>query len=328
MHLMIRLIARILCQLWKKTHRLFFETLRNFRGVRVGIKCGLVISIFLFFSTSCQRPQGFTLKKILSFHPNNSKWDVSSLYQDELIQIHHILSQSFTYLGSGNHCYAFESHDKQFVLKFFKQNRMKTPYFHSLFSPFIRQFLFTTKNMQKRKKERETSYTSYKLAYEHLKKETEIVYLHLNKTNHLKQTITLIDQHQKKLFIDIDKMEFLIQKKAQLCFDHLQELFDKKKEDGFEAIASLLKVIASRMKKGFLDQDMQFFKNFGFIGNRAIEIDIGGFRSNPQAPSLKHMQKEMREVSVQIQTWMIDNYPQYEKAATQIIETMIDQMHL
>ena len=288
----------------------------------------LCIFIILSFSPGCQRTQGFTLKKILSNHPPNPKWGISSCHIDELSQVRNILSQSFTYLGSGNHCYAFESNDKRFVLKFFKQNRMKTPRFHALFPSYIRPFLFETKKMQRHKKERENSYTSYKFAYEYLKKETEVVYLHLNKTNYLKQKIVLIDQYKQKIFIDIDTMEFLIQKKAKLCFNYLQELFEQKKEkEGLDAIISLFDIIASRMKKGFLDKDMQFFKNFGFIGNRAIEIDIGGFCLNPKPSSLESMKEEMHEIFSQIQTWTFKYYPQYEKKVTQIIENKINQMH-
>lgn len=287
----------------------------------------LGLFLLLLIIVSCGRPQGFTLKKILSSHPNDPRWDVSPLSPIEAKKLDQILSQPFTYLGSGNHCYAFSSSEGSYVLKFFKQKHMKTQSLTD-YLPFLkRPFFSPTQHHLKRKKEREKSFNSYKIAYEFLKKETGIFYLHLNKTSHLKRHVTLIDQHQIPITIDIDQMEFLIQQKAKVGYQRLEELLSsKKKEEALECIASLFNVIIRRIEKGFFDRDIQFFKNFGFINNQAIEIDIGEFQIDSIERNNQEVRTEIQQISFQLTDWIEMHYPLYKEEVQTLIQDIINQI--
>ncbi len=260
------------------------------------MKKPLLLFLSLLFLSGCQRPKGFTLKKVTSYHSPSPKWETTtSISEKELFDI---LDQPYTYLGSGNHTYAFVSQDGLYVMKFFKQKHMRT------------QGLFlSSEKLKKRAQEREESYVSYKIAYEHLKEETGTIYLHLNKTDHIGMTLTLIDQEKNPTQINLDEMEFLIQKKGVLAFEHLGNLIRKKAYDEmFHAVTSLLQVVAKRNQKGIYDKDLQFFKNFGFLGNHAIEIDIGEFKWGEEVPNVY---EELTRLSYQIREFVREEAPDF-----------------
>ena len=243
----------------------------------------------LLLVTGCSRPKGFTLKKVLSRHQNEPRWEVSLPQQMDEIQ--RILTQPYSYLGSGNHCYAFVSRDGRYVLKFFKQKHMRT------------QSILSKRRLRRRRRERVESFTSYKIAYEELQEETGVLYLHLNKTVDILPTLTLFDQHGNLLTLPLDEMEFLIQKRATLAFDYLESLFDQK-EQLLSAVDSLLRLVAVRSQRGIYDKDLQFYKNFGFCEGQAIEVDIGEF--NLDHPP-KEMLEEVGELSLQIRDFIHEN---------------------
>ncbi|MDX8430583.1 MAG: hypothetical protein SNF33_02085 [Candidatus Algichlamydia australiensis] len=263
----------------------------------------------LFMLLFSMREQGFSIKKISSKHPKQQEWVTEG--DDAFLQ--EILSQPFTYLGSGNHTYAFASEDGEYVLKFFKQKHMRT---HSLLP-------LSKEKKERRIKERNKSYNSYKIAYETLPELTGTLYLHLTKTSHLKKFITIIDQHKKTHTLNADKFEFLLQRRAKVGFAYIEELLEKKqKERALSALCSYLELIKTRAKKGISDHDRQLFKNYGFIGNRAIEIDIGDFAIDSESALPVNIQKELQEVSAQI----LDFVSTYAPELSQQIKRRIDQI--
>ena len=269
----------------------------------------VLILLSLLFIIGCDRPKGFTLKKVTSSYPTEKCWDVQNdLSKEELTKL---LEGPYHYLGSGNHTYAFESPDRKAVIKFFKQKHMRVQ------SPLI-----TVKTKKRRAKEREESFSSYKLAFERLREETGLLYLHLNQTHHLNKKLTLLDQHGDKVIVNLDDMEFLIQKKATLAFDHLEKLFSEGAYDkALISIRSLFNLIAKRNMLGIYDRDLQFFKNFGFIDNDAIEIDIGEFRLDQ---SIHTTYEELHELSHQIKDFVNQKAPEFSPIANHVIDRDIE----
>lgn len=267
----------------------------------------LIASLFLI--AGCERSKGFTLGKVTSSYSADARWEVyNDLSEEELTTL---FTGPYTYLGSGNHTYAFESPDGKAVIKFFKQKHMRVQ------SPFI-----SSKTKERRKAEREESFSSYKLAFEKLREETGLLYLHLNPTSHLQQTLTLIDQHGEELKVNLDEMEFLIQKKATLSFKHLEKLFSEGAYDkALLSIRSLLHLVAKRNQMGIYDKDLQFFKNFGFIENDAVEIDIGEFRLGK---NVLPTDEELEELSFQLKEFIQQKAPEFSPLATFVIDKDIE----
>ncbi|MCB1106685.1 MAG: hypothetical protein KDK76_01145 [Chlamydiia bacterium] len=264
------------------------------------LKASRIIILMLFpailFLSGCERPKGFTVKKITSHHAPMPEWEIPSPFSRG--ELDALFNQPFRYLGSGNHTYAFVSEDDRLVIKFFKQKHMKTRTWADFLPIPAKKIFYPMGKIHRRMQERREAFTSYKIAYEELKEETAILYLHLNKTDHLGITLTLIDQNGNSLKVPLDQMEFLVQKRATLAFNHLKNLYQEgKNQEAIEAITSLLNVVAKRSQKGIYDKDLQLFKNFGFIENQAVEIDIGEFRKD-ETPNPMH--DELKALSLQI----------------------------
>lgn len=265
----------------------------------------VLLIIPLFFAIGCGRPKGFTLDKITSSYERDPRWEVkNTLSQNELQKL---FEGPYTYLGSGNHTYAFESPDGKVVIKFFKQKHMNG-----------QKSFISLKTKQKRIIERDESFSSYKLAFEKLREETALLYLHLNPTDFLHRTLVLIDQNGKEQTVNLDKMEFLVQKKATLSLDHLEKLFSENSYDeALFALRSLLHLVAKRNQMGIYDKDLQFYKNFGFIENHAVEIDIGEFRLGK---AVRPTYEELQELSLQLKDFIQKNAPEFFPIATSIID--------
>jgi len=284
------------------------------------MKRALLIISILIASFGCSRPKGFNYKKIVSHHGPAIEWEVEP--QISHGEITAILSQPYRYLGSGNHTYAFVSEDGRYVIKFFKQKHMRTRSWVDFLPIPAKRILYPTGKIDRRTQERNDSYSSYKIAYQMLYDETALVYLHLNKTRHLNLSLELFDQHGDVLTVDLDEMEFLVQRKAELAFDYLKTLYKEgRAEEAESAILSLLDVVAKRNLKGIYDRDLQFFKNFGFIKNQAVEVDIGEFRLDTPPDDTY---QELKTLSYQIRDFLKVHAPKQRKAVEHKINTYLE----
>lgn len=285
------------------------------------MKKWLLVFSIIAFSSGCERPKGFTLKKITSHHDPAPEWEVENeMSRGELASL---FGAPCHYLGSGNHTYAFVSDDGQVVIKFFKQKHMRTKTWADSLSIPIKRIFYPMGKIDRRMKERQDSFSSYKLAFENLPEETGILYLHLNKTDTLNLSLSLIDQNGGALEVSLDEMEFLIQRKATLVFHHLKDLYKKGQSmEAERAILSLFDIVARRSQKGIYDKDLQFFKNFGFVNNRAIEIDIGEFRIN-QPPNPTY--EELKILSYQIRDFLKMHAPKHLSEVENKIADQIEQ---
>lgn len=285
--------------------------------------CYFLLLCIAFALQGCVRHNGFHLKKIISKHSSDPRWEVDPLSLTEAETLSHVLSQTFSYLASGNQCYVFESKDKKYVLKFFKQNLMKKSFVINYLPKNLKRFNFLTKKSKKRSLTRENSFTSYTIAHTYLKKETGLFYLHLNQNTSLHKTLKLIDPHGQEIQVASDQMEFLIQRKAELVFDYLGNLLNKKQEvDLLKSIESLLKLVIERMQMGISDLDLDLSKNFGFVNNHPIKLDIGEFKIDPAQNDKKIIEGVIQQIEIQIEDWVNKKCPHLMSQLHKIIENV------
>lgn len=241
---------------------------------------------FLFFLIAfiaCERfchkkTHGFRLHKIFSHLTYNPSWEIFSPSQEQIKEIKAALDQEFYFLGSGGQCYAFVSKDDAYVLKVFKQHHMEQNFWkNEKFIPKVLKPLhknFVVHNH----KPMDKILHSCKLAYEFLKKETALVYIHLNKTDFFHQNITLIDPINIKHTVNLDRVEFVLQYKGSMAYPTLLSLIENKQmDDAKKHLEALLDTILARCRAGILDKDPIIKRNFAFIGEKAIIIDFGCF---------------------------------------------------
>ena len=246
-----------------------------------------------------KRNSSFSIHFLFSSLPNRSEWDLPPPSHDELQKLDSALTQKFHYLGKGAHCYAFVSEDEQYVIKFHRfASHMRI--FPWLNHPFSYRFNAERKKIKEYNLQK-LSYNlqNYKNSYSDLKEETGLIFLHINKTDTLDRTVTLIDKTQAEYQIPLDKVTFILQHKANLIYPTLDQLVAEKKiPEAKKVVTSIIHLIAQCCQKGYVDDDPVLRKNYGLLSDRAIHIDVGDLIKNEtvkeQSQTLAHV-KEMTE---------------------------------
>ena len=295
-------------------------------------KAVCVLAIFIGVQHLIERKtHGFYLQRILSedlfIQPD---WDIAALNQEEERVIKELLDQPFTFLGSGSECFAFLSQDEKTVIKFFKLDYFRPIYFlRGLFSENHREnagtlssiytqlspFCFGMDSLVKRVVGMREfrigrTFKSLKLSYDHLKEETGLIYLHLNPTSLFHKKLTLYDPNGIAQEIDLDSTRFYIQKRATPLEKHLLALKENHEQKRAEqCLASLCNLIVQRCRKGFADRD-PYNKNFGFIEDRAIEIDTGSFIPYLRMQEPRFYKQELLFIALGIKQWAKSHYPE------------------
>lgn len=246
------------------------------------------------------------MRSQLSFHP---EWEVPSLPEAECKVVKSLLDQKFYYLARGAQAYVFASEDGRFVIKFFQHYRMRPPPWTHLCPSWFLSSLSHEK-IKRREALLQADFESYKIAYENLKKETGIVFLHLNKTRNLNQSLTLIDRLGIAHKIDLDQTEFLIQKRAVLAFETLNHLMQKGEVIAAKkAVSALFDLMLIRCKKGIFDKDPDFATNFGFFEGEPMQIDVGRFRLDPSRASSEVYKIDLIHAFDPFSQWLQSHYP-------------------
>lgn len=298
-------------------------------GMALG-KCLLGIGVFGLIHTFCdRRTDGFYLQKLFAQDiPTNPLWDTPLPSKD----VEALLDQPYTFLGMGSECFTFLSQDKTTVIKFFKLDQMRFVYFKrawkkedhsnldnpahwlhrlplpSSLEPYIQKVvgirMFRIQN----------TFNSCKIAWDRLREETGLLYVHLNPTKQLHKKLVIYDKIGVKHTIDLDSTRFVMQKRAELVTPKIRKLCKEGKEtEARRCIDSLVKLILERSKKGIADRDPLVKQNFGFIEDQALEIDTGSFSIDERMknPFLSH--RELYVETRELQEWLQKNSPDLAK---------------
>lgn len=260
----------------------------------------LILAILLSFFAHF-RTDGFRLNRIESNFEYNSSWDAP--FPKE---VKRILDQPFFYLSRGRQCFVFQSKDEKYVIKFFNHNRFRYPYLlHKIPLPSLLDRVRKQKE-EKQKKRFNFYFSSYKLAFEELSKETGIECIHLNKTQDLSLTISIFGKYGEKYSINLDDFAFIVQKKTIPIFEAMEVLYKKEGKLGMEkAIDSFVSIIRNRCLKKIADDDVDVGINFGFIGYQAIAFDCGRLFRDDNLVS----EKEMKKSTKRFRKWLLKTHP-------------------
>jgi hypothetical protein len=238
----------------------------------------LLLSSLLFLPTLAKKmTDGFHLSKTRLEFPHHPEWEVPL---DP--EISSILTQKFYYLAKGAQCYVFESECGQFVLKLFRYDQ----------PPAKEKIIYL--------------FDGCKLAYDRLKEETALLYLHLNPTSINLSPITIKDRVGRSYQIFPDRARFAIQRKGGNFYSSFEAVLANPEEmkRKIDAFVNLLKTRAGR---GVLNTDKSLGTNFGFIGERAIEFDFGNFRD----VSDLRVEEEVKKYTAQLKEWLKIHSPEW-----------------
>jgi len=215
-----------------------------------------------------------------------------------LDQIKSILNQPFHFLGKGNQSYAFESTDSKYVLKFFKFGHLKK----SIVWNFLPTLPFLTSYLNEKNKSQEKRFfkvfEGYKIAYMDDPENTAMIYIHLNKTDNLNQSVLLTDKFGLIHTIDLDSVVFVIQEKVNPTKDVLTDLLQKGDVNAAKLrIGELFSLYFSQYDKGIYDRDHNLIYNTGFKDHVAIRLDVGKLRKDSQVKSYEFQKHDIEKIA-------------------------------
>lgn len=263
-------------------------------------RCLLFSSLFLLVEWFCnQQTGGFHLSKVSSASPRAFNPSPEPPPPE--------LNQSFTFLAGGVQCYALIGEDKKTVLKVFKERRGKVP------TVFFQNRLGRPV-AKKRSKRVASLFESAWIARHTLPAETGVFYAHLSKTGGDLGKGHFIDKLGITHTVDLDDTAFILQKRATLAKERLEELFSKGAvEEAIESMRSLLTLVETRMQKGIKNKDGNILENCGFIENIPLELDISAYCEN--SPS--DQKKVRNKVAIALLRFVKNHYPEHLETCKQ-----------
>jgi hypothetical protein len=204
-----------------------------------------------------------------------------------------ILKQKFVYLGCGTQVTAYESEDHRYVVKFFNpRNTIKKKWFGKktrlmrMNSPswILKSYFGTQERLIK-------FFSRYAMAYDELRDEAGLIYVHLNGATVLQQELELVDKEGKLRRVRLEDAPFVLQKKVELVPAYLV------KNDKKEAARQLYDLFLSRARKGYTDKLQTLDKNFGFADGRAVQLDVGRIRKEASLNPLQEMERIVNNIT-------------------------------
>lgn len=253
---------------------------------------------------------GFTLNNIASDFAYNPEWEIRPLSVEEKTEVEVAVNQPYYYLGKGCQSYAFLSEDKKYVIKFFKYQRYRLQSWLEYFPSLPAIVKYRKEKLEKKWNKLDGFVKSWKTAFEHLKEETGLVVVHLNKSKDLNKTLTIYDKLGHPYNIDLDQMEYCVQKRADMLCDSILSYkkngeFDKSKN----LINRLLALILSEYARGLADNDHALMQNTGVVDDFPVHIDVGQFVFNENVKNPEIYHQELFTKTYKFKIWLKEHDP-------------------
>lgn len=283
-----------------------------------------VFCISLFFYSHSKRSHFFNPSFILYDQNLWPIYETDPLTTVERDRLKTILSQPFTFLGSGNQTFAFESQDGHYVLKFFKFQHLKEQSFLSwLPLPAIKE-----KIAQSKARRIEQVFLGHFIATAYDKEQSGIHYVHLNpqEKTHLKANI--VDYAGLKYQIDLDEVVFVLQKKGESSRKAISKLLDRGQvKKACELLQRLLALYVDDYRRGVFDRDHNIMHNTGFINSTPMRIDVGKLKMDNRMKEFSNFKHDLKKItSERIVKWVKNYYPFYRKIIDEHLQLFIQTL--
>ncbi len=230
-----------------------------------------ILSLFSLPALAKRMTGGFKVAKLHLLFPSRKEWDVA--YDPALTPI---LSQPYFFLGKGAQSYVFESEDGHYVVKLFRYDQ-----------PPVEEKVVDLFN-------------AAKLAYEEMREETGLLFVHLNVSEGILPVLHCKDNLGRSYEFPLDKTRFALQKKAKGWYETLQQ--SENLEKRINQFFSLLK---KRTDRKIYNADPSLSRNFGFLEDQAIEFDFGNYRKRETLEP----KTEIERFALKFRKWLEKNAP-------------------
>lgn len=205
-------------------------------------------------------------------------------------------SQTYSFLDCGAQCYAFESENKDYVIKFLKCHHLRLhPFLEKIPLPHFLS-LMRNKKIEKKRAELQRHLTSYTIAHTLLQDLTHVSYIHFSHTSHLPK-LRLKDKLGNYFLVDLNSTPFMIQKKGALFWPTLKKQLESNNlSEAKSLIKGVVELLAERIHRGIHDKDPDLMTNIGILGDCVFQIDIGRFSSETHTLSSSMIEMELRKI--------------------------------
>lgn len=216
-----------------------------------------------------------------------------------------LLMQPFHYIGKGRQCFVFGSEDEQYVLKFFNQRYLQTPWYASLTGE---------KEKAKRSKRRFFYEHSYEIAYQEFGE--EILILHMGEAQDM-PAVAIRDKASRKYILDLNRIPFVLQRKGTLFYKGLELVFEKEGMKGLcREIDQFLELVAHRISKRIADADIDVENNWGYLNGRLFHLDPGRLYLDPSLENQDRRKKEWHNATYRLHKWLKVHHPEAARYLT------------
>jgi len=278
------------------------------RTCSIAFVCSLLIfSVLYVQNMQSRKNDGFAIEKIQSTLQNRPEWQLPPLPAE----CKSVFNQPYYYLGRGLQFYAFVSGDKKYVLKFMRHQRLKPhPIIEILGNmPLLR----IIRDKQRSECAKRVNYMSdsLKVAMQYAKNESGLIFVHLNKGYNEFGNIQIFDKMGASYSVDLDKTEFVLQKRAELVKPTLTKLMQTGHVDEAKVrIHQIFCLLQDCAKNGVCDTDSQLIRknNLGFLDDRAIYIDTGKLTLKESIKTKERFKKDLERLDP-LYTWLQEMYP-------------------
>lgn len=223
-----------------------------------------------------------------------------------------ILSQPFKFLDRGGQSYVFISQDQKTVIKFFKKQYNISDGLIQAIDSFLPASLkkYRFEFLKTRQERFYPIFKSCKIAVEYLKDETGIIYLHLNPTRDL-PFLEVVDNLGISHKLNLNTTSFLIQGRAELIFSKMEERLARHDVEGAkQLIRNIFEYIYKRSQKGICDTDNGLKRNYGYIDDKAISLDVGSFVFDESLKDPLIYRAELERKTRQLGKWLAEVHPE------------------
>lgn len=269
----------------------------------------LALVLFGLFRFVVYISDGFWIGNIYSDWPNQERFVTHALKDKE--ELKRILSQKFTYLAKGFQSYVFESEDGEWVLKFPKFQRYRLNPLHLNF-PLPKSLDEKRQETVQHYKNRIFSiFDSWKLAYEEFQEDTEIFYVHINKSDDLGLVVTIVDKLGFSYQVPLDQMTFMVQRKAHVLGPYLHDLYERKDFSAMHTtLHKLLELVVSEFKRGVIEKDVHLIRNTAIYGDKVIHIDPARYVRDENMRDPKNWKAALKAKMVVLEEYLKTHFPE------------------
>ncbi len=222
--------------------------------------------------------------------------------------LNEIFSQQFHYLANGKQMTAFASDDGKYVLKLFNPMRPLKPKWYRYLSRWQQYSSLKWISLEWFRKQARLKklFIRNKIAYEKLKEETGLIYVHLAPSDSICHFLHITTKRGNIEVLSLEKTPFVLQARAELVPHRLHMLARKNDTQGLnDAKKALETLFTRRIEEKITDRIQTLSNNYGFIGDRAIQIDFGRIRLDPEMET----QAEKERIMNNLNQWLTQHAP-------------------